>query len=568
MTLIRTVLCFAPLFFITTVSAVASEPIDWRVVLSSTSSTVLLPQLPTGGYSLSPLPGEISDSSAATLSFNLTRSDGRKGLWRESTGNLQPYAETETSGTVGPGRAGSESMHVFRLLGLFDSNRNDQRIFAARAGDPALPIDNASYGVWKAGNNGNVEIARTGTDGALGPGIGTEWFFSTDYDFADFANFAHAHVLPTGDVLLDTSVSPPPGQQYANRQALVRYTPGIGNVACAVARYGDAALAPGVLINDYFEGIGRAATSRGGEIFAAAGIATQTPTITTRQGIWKFCAGAPQVRALSAQTGSLGPGISGSANAVFDNFQPIIAPTSAGAFYFSAEGSNPAFKGIFYHANGHNAPVLLNGVQGALGPGIAGFTFSQVINFHPLSAGRFGLILARIQAVGGGIDRFGLWRLRPDAPPELLLLQGDNGTYGGPVAERRWDTVAAFNVFENGVVVFIASTWTPPSATRGLSLWRMRPGELPEEILKPGDTVRYPTSAGVELRAVRGISSINLGAGSAALQDYAGDDSWVSASGSVFVGVELEGMEEFTYPTRYVRAQVTTLDLIFADSFE
>ncbi len=567
MTSIRSALFFVSLSIITT-SALAAEPIDWRVVLSSTSSTVLLPQLPAGGYSMSPLPGEISDSSSATLGFNLTRSDGRKGLWRELAGNLQPYAETGITGTVGPGRTGSESMHVFRLLGSFDSNRKDQRIFAARAGDPALPVDNASYGIWKIGTNGNIEIARTGTDGALGPGIGSEWFFSTDFDFADFVNFAHMHALPAGAVLLDTSVSPPPGQPYSKRQALVRYTPGTGNVGCAVVLSGNPALAPGVLIDDYFEGIGRAATSRSGEIFAAASIATQTPTITTRRGIWQFCNGAPQVRALSAQTGSLGPGISGSATAVFDTFEPIIAPTTEGSFYFPAEGSNPSFKGIFQHANGHNAPVLLNGAQGALGPGIAGFAFGQVVNFHPMSAGRFGLVFAAIKAVGGSTERFGLWRLRPDASPEPLLLQGDNGPYGGPVPERRWDTVAAYNVFENGVVVFIASTWTPPSATRRLSLWRMRPGELAEEILKIGDTVRYPTAAGVELRAVRSISSNYLGNGAVGLQDFAGNDSWVSASGSVFVEVELEGMEGFIYPARYVRAQVTTLDVIFEDSFE
>ncbi len=515
-----------------------------------------------------PLPGEVSDSSAATPGFNLTRDDGRKGLWREFAGNLQPYAETGITGAVGPGRTGGESLHVFRLLGAFDSNDKDQRIFAARAGDPVQSIDDASYGIWTVGNTGNVEIARTGTDGALGPGIGSQWFFSTDFDFVDSVNFAHLHALPAGGVLLDSSVSPPPGQPYSKREALVRHTPGIGNVACAVARSTDPLLAPGVMINDYFEGLGRAGTSKRGEVFAIAYAVTQTPTITTRRGIWQFCEGAPQVQVLSADTGNLGPGISGSASAVFDTFEPIIAPTGAGAFYFSAVGSNPSFKGIFHHANGHNTPVLLNGVQGALGPGIAGFAFSQVIDFHPMSAGRFGLVFARIQAVGGGNDRFGLWRLRPDAPPEPLLLQGDNGAYGGPVPERRWDTVVASNVFENGVVVFVASTWTPPSATRRLSLWRMRPGELPEEILKTGDTVRFPTSAGVELRAVRGISSINLGTGSAGLQNHAGDDSWVSASGSVFVEAELDGMEGLIYPTRYLRAQVTNPTVMFEDSFE
>ena len=560
-------LCFASMITISA-STVAAEPIAWRLVLSSTSNTVLLPHVPAGGHSLSPLPGELSDAPAATLAFNLTRADGRKGLWREFAGNLQPYAEVGIGGAVGPGRGGSESTHVFRLLGSFDSNAEDQRVFGARAGDPSLPLDNASYGMWRVGNSGNVEIARIGTDGALGPGLGPDWFFATDFDFVDSVNFAHMHALPGGGVLLDTSVSPPPGQMFTKRQALVRYSPGIGNVPCAVVRVTDPALAPGVLTNDYFDGFGTAGTSRSGEIFATASSATSTPTIATRRGIWKFCNGAPQVRALSAHTGSLGPNIPGNAAAVFDTFMPIIAPTTAGAFYFSGEGSSPAFKGIFHHANGQNTPVLLNEAQGALGPGIAGFAFDQVIDFHPLSAGRFGLVYTRIQAVGGSAERFGLWRLRPDAAPEPVLLEDDNGPLGGPVPERRWETVSAFNVFENGVVAVLATTSTPPSATTRLSLWRMRPGHAPEEILKAGDSVRVPTANGLELRAVRGVSNTFVGSGSDGLQNRAGDDSWISASGNALVEVVLEGIEGNIYPTRYVRAQVTNLDVLLEDSFE
>ncbi|MBK7042888.1 MAG: hypothetical protein IPH50_03805 [Rhodanobacteraceae bacterium] len=137
---------------------VASEPINWRVVLSSSSSTVLLPQLPTGGYSMFPLPGEVSDSSAATPGFNLTRDDGRKGLWREFAGNLQPYAETGITGAVGPGRTGCESLHVFRLLGAFDSNDKDQRILAARA---EIRCSRSTTQVMASGRSATREMSRS-----------------------------------------------------------------------------------------------------------------------------------------------------------------------------------------------------------------------------------------------------------------------------------------------------------------------------------------------------------------------------------------------------------------------
>lgn len=80
--------------------------------------------------------------------------------------------------------------------------------------------------------------------------------------------------------------------------------------------------------------------------------------------------------------------------------------------------------------------------------------------------------------------------------------------------------------------------------------------------------MRYPTATGVQMRAVRGVSDNFVGSASAGLQNYAGEDSWVSASGSVLVEVELEGMEGLIYPTRYVRAQVSDLSVLLEDGFE
>jgi hypothetical protein len=565
----RTVQCLAFIAMLGSTPIVAAAP-EWRVVLSERSSTVFLPQLPSGSYVLSTiLPGEISNSAAATLSFNLTRPDGRAGLWVERNSILLPQAEIGITGAAGPGRTGIESTHVFRQMAKIDSNAQDQRVFAARADDPAQPFESTSYGVWIANSNGNQEIARDNAEGSLGPGIGTNWVFIPDSDFfplTDFGNLSRIHALPNGQVLLDAVVRPPPGQPYTARRALVRHTPGVGNVPCAVALVPDAALAPGVLLGDQFNALSRAASNARGEIYAAGGLEVGAPTFETRLGIWKFCDGAPQVKALSANTGALGPNIAGSPTATFNRFGRIIGPTSAGAFYFSGEGS-PTFKGVFHHSNGQNRPVLLNNAAGTLGPGIAGFSFNFVLDYEPLSAGRFGLIYATMRSNSGSTERFGLWRLQPDAASEPILIIGDNGAYA-PAPGRLWESVSAFNILENGVALAIAATTTPPSAQRRLSVWRFRPGRAPEEILKSGDLVRYPTATGIEMRAVRGISGTFVGSGSDGLQDYPGDDSWVSASGSVLVEVELEGMEGLIYPTRYLRAQISNVNVLFEDGFE
>ncbi len=322
-----------------------------------------------------------------------------------------------------------------------------------------------------------------------------------------------------------------------------------------------------MLANDYFDSLGTAASSIDGEIFATASAATQTPTPTTRRGIWQFCNGAPQVRALSAQTGALGPNLPGNAAATFSSFMPIIAPTTSGDFYFSAVGASPTFKGVFHHHHGENQPILLNDASGALGPGIAGFAFDQLIDFHPRSAGRFGLVYARIREIGGSSERFGLWRLQPGSAPEPVLLIGDGSSHV-PAAGRRWDSVSAYDVLDNGVVVLLAATSAPPVAAQQLGVWRLRPGHVPEEVLGSGDLVRYPTTAGMQMRAVRSVSDTFVASGSAGRQDRAGDDSWISASGHALVEVALEGMEGLVYPTRYVRARVSNPDVLLQDGFE
>lgn len=551
------------------VNASATAP-SWQVVLTPSSNSITVPGTPAPGSYEIALPGPvISDSNIGNLNFVFRLANSDYNLWRELSGSLQPYAQIGVSGSTGPGRTGAESGHVFRRLTnasttyvFSDTNQQDACVFTGYAGDPAATLDNSPIGAWISNAAGNTEFARFDTDGALGPALGAGWSFQS---LGGPNNFGTLHALPNGAVLAQAGVrSPtPPNLPYV---ALVRHQPGVGNVACSVTQSTNPAWAPGVLGNDYFEAIRYASSSPRGEIYAAGNIARMTP-IAVRNGIWQFCAGAPQVKVISQNTGALGPNIPGNANAVFTSVLPNIAPSTAGSFYFTGKSENtvPTFKGIFHHSLGSNQPVLLNGVEGALGPQVAGFVFDTILEYDPISAGPFAVVRATIRPVSGSTSTTGLWRLRANGSAEPVAIIGNTGEFA-PAPGRVWRDLDLFNIFENGDVIIQAATTNPPDLLDTVSVWRIRPGRAPEEILKKGDLVRTPTAAGIVMRAVRFID--RPGAGSAAIREYGGDDSWIGASGQALVKVEIEPMENFSFRSPWVRAQVTDLDVILQDGFE
>ena len=543
---------------------------QWQVVLTPSSNLITLPGIPTPGSYEIALPGPVlSDSPIGNLNFVIRLANGYYNLWRELSGALQPYAQLGVTGSTGPGRTGAESGHVFRRLTnastsyvFSDTNQQDARVFTGYAGAPAASLDNSPIGAWISTSAGNTEFARFATDGALGPALGAGWSFQSTGGPNIFGTL---HALPNGAVLVQANVrSPiPPNLPYI---ALVRHQPGVGNVACSVTQSTNPAWAPGVLGTDFFESIRYASSSPRGEVYAAGNIARMTP-IAVRNGIWQFCAGAPQLKAINDSTGALGPNIPGSVGAVFTSILPNIAPSIAGSFYFTGKSENtaPTFKGIFHHSLGSNRPVLLNGVEGAFGPQVAGFVFDTILEYDPIAAGPFGVTRATIRPVAGSTSTTGLWRLRPDGGAEPVAIIGNTGAFA-PAPGRVWRDLDLFNIFENGDVIIQAASTNPPDLLDTVSVWRIRPGRAPEEILKKGDLVRTPTATGIVLRAVRGIS--RPGSGSAAIREYGGDDSWVSASGSALINVSVEPMEGLVFNTPWVRAQVTDLDVVLQDGFE
>ena len=149
-----------------------------------------------------------------------------------------------------------------------------------------------------------------------------------------------------------------------------------------------------------------------------------------------------------------------------------------------------------------------------------------------------------------------MWRIMRGARPKPLAVVGEAGDLA-PSATRRWVGFQNEAILENGDVLTIADTVAVGGIDPRRSLWRMRPNRAPELILDFGDRVTVNTTTGPQLVAITALEPV-FDAGP--LQQYGGDDSWVSADGSALVAVRLAGFGSTAF---YLRTAV-----IFADGFE
>lgn len=539
-------------------SAFAAED-PWRVALSYGSAGVVIPLLPPAVNQHSTSNPRLADSGTSSLGFELDQDNGPSGLWSErGNGQLLPFAQNEVTGATGPGRSGTEGSHVFRAVHApMDSIGAGYRVFGGEANDPAAPANDATSGLWQFNGSRNVEIARLGTDGVLGPGIGAGWTFSGFNHISNVSGFANANSLKGGRAVMNARV------RYLDNvsdSALVQYVPSVGNVPCMVEGSTNPAWSPGIAGIGAFSGMRQdLSISPHGELYGGA---STTATLNQRTGIWRFCDGAPRAQALTEDTGSLGPGLS-TTTAYFTDIYARAAPGTAGSLYFTAAGrmssvnGSPTFLGLFLRRAGVNRPILLRNVEGALGPGVAGHVFSTSIAPYDVKAGgRFAVLRTTIAASGSSSPTTsGLWRISPETGAVPVALAGDSANFA-PAPGRSWTGFSDQAIFDNGDIVVLAQVSNPNET----SLWRLRVGAAPLRLLGPGDSVAVPFASGTVMRSVTSIFTTAI----TNLSTNAGTDAWTSADGSVILPVYLQGLVN----TVTLRARATSTDLIFTDGLE
>ncbi|MEO5561381.1 MAG: hypothetical protein ABIO49_15585 [Dokdonella sp.] len=489
----------------------------WRVVAGADGG-VPTPDLPNGvGRAFNDT--YLGNAGAEQLGLRVSSPAVSIGYWARRQGVLKRYMQTGVADATGPGRTGGESSHVFREItsGWGDVSPDGQRIFVARAGDPAASLANASYGLWRWNGVKNIEVARTLIDDVLGPGLGAGWAFPNANDFTNGLS------MNAGNVFLDARVTSPTS---ATRYLIAKHVPGQGNLPCVLSDATDAALAPGLGGGDSFYPNWNASSFA---VDSANHVYGRFVTGANRRGYWEICNGAPQAKAVDNETGARGPQVA-SASAYFSTFYGSPVPGTAGAFYFVATGyqisGGASLGGLFRYDNGHNRPIALNGDAGAYSPNWQGSTFSTIDQSTLSAGGSYASFEANVNT-GGGTAR-GLWRARVGNSPEPVAILGVIGTYA-PEAGRTWSQFEASAALANGDIVLDART-NPGSEH---AIWLLQPGAVPRRLLVEGQSVSVPTTT-TPMQVV--VTSFSLPNGNFTGAQYSrGVDSWIGADGTLLV---------------------------------
>ena len=109
-------------------------------------------------------------------------------------------------------------------------------LHAGRASEPGSTI-NASYGLWRWNQAQNIEIARSFTNGILGPGL------ADGSTYANTSTFVTSRGLRGGGAVLDGTVTASSG---ATSHLMARHVPGQGNQPCLRSGSTDRSVAPGI----------------------------------------------------------------------------------------------------------------------------------------------------------------------------------------------------------------------------------------------------------------------------------------------------------------------------------
>lgn len=474
----------------------------------------------------------LGDAGAGQVGFRVSSPAASAGYWASKNGIFNRYTQTAVTGTLGPGRSGAESNHVF--LDVYSEwgavATDGQRVFAARASDPNATA-NASYGLWRWDGSRNSEAARTLSDGVYGPGLGAGWVFPNS------STFANARMMVGGNVLITSTTTSPTG---ASSGLIVRHVPGTGNIPCLRNGATEPALSPGLTAGDSFQSgwsFGNLAITPQGRVygdFSATG---------SRDGIWEICNGAPRAIAVDDETGARGPGMG---SAYFTDVYPPFPGVNGAVMFFSYFRTSPSSSGfgLFLHNGSSNQPLAYNDTAGLFGPNWAGSTWGT---FDVESSGSGSL------STGGQYASFtasvntpdstarGLWRVRVGQRPELVALIGLTGQYA-PEPGRTWASFGASAILSNGDIVLEARS--DPGNT--YALWLLENGNpTPRRILEPGQTVPLATTQGT-VQAT--IASFDLNNGGA--QYSRGSDGWIGADGTIMVVATLTNYGEAILTSR------------------
>ena len=531
----------------------------WQLVAAETTR-IAAPELPVGVREF--FDESVGDYGLGQLGFRVLSPAAAAGYWVNRNGALVRYTQLNSNGLFGPNRAGAESAHQFDSVrpGKSSIAPDGQRSFLGRAGDPANAAG-ASNGIWRWDSGQNIEIARGGASGLLGPGLGADWRFINTRAFVE-----EARMLQGGQVLIHADVF---SATDPESRLLARHVPGVGNQPCMRVGATDGILSPGLEPGDKFQG-NSSPTAIGvaidGRVYVRNTAVLTGPRLIS--GIWEICSGPPRAVAVIREGGARGPniGVVGAQFAAFKGLVPPL-PDRSNGLYFLAEycrAVDPCDSpvgvpqvGLFHHQSGSNVGIAYNDANGFYAPNWMNSRWKFFDAASLSVAGAYTSFVSSVTATDT-TERIGLWRVRSGQRPELAAMLGSVEPAYAPEAGRTWASFAASAVFSNGDVVLAARTNPGDS----YAIWLLARGQAPRRVLSPGQVVTLLTQSG-PLQETVGSFALPAAGG-----DYAsGKDGWVAADGTLLLRVRMVGdiSENVLISTKL---NVPDPFAIFTDGFE
>ncbi len=533
----------------------------WTLVAAE-PTRIPAPELPAGVRNF--FDANVGDYGAGQFGFRVLGPEAANGYWVNRNGALVRYTQINAAGPFGPSRSGAESGHQFDSIrsGLSSTAPDGQRSFLGRAGVPG-DVAGATNGVWRWNGAQNIEIARGGTLGLLGPGLSADWMFINDRTFVD-----EARMMQGGQVLVHADVF---SATVTRSRLIARHVPGFGNQPCMQVGVSGGALAPGLQASDRWLGVSNSNSigiSFDGRVYVRN--VAVLPGPRNIGGIWEICDGPPRALAIIRESGARGPNI-GIVGAQFEDLNPTVTlpplPDRGNGFYFFSEYCktvNPCDSpvgvpqvGLFHHQSGSNLGIAYNDASGFYGPN---YLNSRWKFFNGPSLSVAGLYSSFISSVSttDTTDLTGLWRVRSGQRPELAALIGSSVLAYAPEPGRTWKSFAGSAIFSNGDVVLAARTDPGDS----YAIWLLPRGGVPRRVLEQGQIVTLQTANGPIQETIGGFTLPASGSGYAS-----GIDDWVGADGTLLLSVRMDGDVGYNFLIS-TKLNVPNPLNIFADGFE
>jgi hypothetical protein len=288
------------------------------------------------------------------LSGNGIDDRNENGHWKNGGSQNQPFAQSGVTNNLGPGLGPTISHQYFGGNYLINDNA-DVFYLSSLAGASINNSNNVAF--WRNSGGTNEPVARTGDDGALGPGLGGGTVFT--------ASFLVATDFRTNDAIAFGGIANGPATSGQNQLGLWRHAGGVNSPFALAGQAG--ALGPGLAGPDVFSLFDGLGINESGKTAYYATLNNQA------RGVWKNSEGVNSPLALTGRTDDLGPGLG--AGISFADFPRLISPTPTqitenGQVLFQGILSPGNRRGLWLNGGDHNIPIAVAGETGGLGPGL------------------------------------------------------------------------------------------------------------------------------------------------------------------------------------------------------